>query len=253
MMLSSPEIPWVAHGFQSGVHENRRHFCNPVVDMHSNVIICSTGKGEGTMIRQRIPSLKTGAQYRARIKSATVRMIENAPAPPRSGSRQRPWSASAAMSRSVDGIRPQSVHCGRSAANSRPNSGRPRSARVRSAGRMRHSSYGDSGVQTGKLYSPMSNYSNEERHDMKHFQPDPDHRYFSRHSRCHNQDHLHRQLVQSVPQTACEDCGAACPSNNYAFRAASNPTLAELFQEYMTRPRTAPSTVCSFYFLVTMF
>ncbi|XP_064618747.1 uncharacterized protein LOC135482551 isoform X1 [Lineus longissimus] len=248
MMLSSPEIPWVAHGFQSGGRDTqRKHFCNPVVDMHSNVIICSTGNQDGTLIRQKIPSLKTGAQYRARVKSATVRMIENVPAPPRAGSaRRRPWSATAAMSKSMDTSRPQSVQRARSAANSRPGSGRPRSARLKNTGTMRHPSYGDSGIQTGsnvrKLYSAMSNYTDEERHDMQNFQPDPDHRYFSRHSRCHNQDHLHRQLVQSVPQTACEDCGASCPSNNYAFRAPSNPTLAELFQEYMTRPRTAPAT-----------
>ncbi len=93
-------------------------------------------------------------------------------------------------------------------------------------------------------------------------QASPDNHFFDRHSRCFNHTHLHRKLLRERPQTACEECHSLYPSARYAVNASSSDvhkpesitaqyndaTEEQIRYTNSMRPRTAPTTVNSFYY-----
>jgi len=83
--------------------------------------------------------------------------------------------------------------------------------------------------------------------------PAPDYRYFDRHSRCHDYNHMHDELLFERPQTACSNdpCSgytrpsSAASTSSRRSKFPMDPETMAQPQRYINyhRPKTAPTTV----------
>jgi hypothetical protein len=103
-----------------------------------------------------------------------------------------------------------------------------------------------------KLYEKTRASKNINLHPAS---PDPDFRYFDRHSRCYGYTHMHGHLLLNRPQTACDN--HPCESDSRPISALSNASRLSHYhndpksmnqpQRYVNyhRPRSSPMTVGS--------
>ncbi|KAK3084885.1 hypothetical protein FSP39_020788 [Pinctada imbricata] len=82
--------------------------------------------------------------------------------------------------------------------------------------------------------------------------PDPDFRYFDRHSRCYGYTHMHSELLRDVPSQACDEhpcTGYSRPVSSLSSASSrshywNDPETMEQPQRYINyiRPKSSPST-----------
>ncbi|XP_056021365.1 uncharacterized protein LOC125675297 isoform X29 [Ostrea edulis] len=180
-----------------------------------------------------------------RVRSATqarknVRIQRPGTAPPRT-EYVSPYSRSA-----ISASRPSSPTVPRPPSSS--------SNRVGSATSSRLSSKKFNEMRKGfTLVNKLYEKSRESKHINLHpASPDPDFRYFDRHSRCYGYNHMHGHLLPDRPQTACDD--HPCESYSRPISALSNASRLSYYhndpkstnqpQRYVNyhRPRSSPMT-----------
>ncbi|XP_061188746.1 uncharacterized protein LOC133196917 [Saccostrea echinata] len=148
----------------------------------------------------------------------------------------------------------KAISASRSSSPMLPRPSSSSSNRVGSAGSSRLSSKKFNEMRTGftlvnKLYEHMKESKNINLHPAS---PDPDFRYFDRHSRCYGYSHMHGHLIYDRPQTACDE--RPCESYSRPVSALSNTSRLSFYhndpkstnqpQRYINyhRPRSSPLT-----------
>ena len=239
-------LAWVADGYKHKLFADDAKNDDDIRPCESDSFVLLPEENTDTFAELRIVTPEPLLAGQKRIRSATHRRT-NVPierpgtAPPRA-EYVSPYSQ-----RALSGSRASSPLAPRP-----PSSG---SYRAGSAGSSRLSSKKYNEMRKGftlvnKLYNKAQGNQNINLHPAS---PDPDFRYFDRHSRCYGYSHMHGHLLYDRPQTACDEL--PCESYSRPVSSLSNtsrlshyhndPASMNQPQRYINyhRPRSSPLTV----------
>lgn len=239
-------MAWVADGYKHKLFADDAKNDDDIRPCDSDSFVLLPEEKTDTYAELRIVTPEPLAAGQKRIRSAThtrtnVRIQRPGTAPPRA-EYVSPYSQRAiSVSRSSSPLAP------------RPPSSS--SLRVGSAGSSRLSTKKYNEMRKGfTLVSKLYNKSKESQNINLHpASPDPDFRYFDRHSRCYGYSHMHGHLLYDRPQTACDEL--PCENFSRPVSALSNasrlshyhndPASMNQPQRYINyhRPRSSPLTV----------
>lgn len=239
-------MAWVADGYKHKLFADDAKNDDDIRPCDSDSFVLLPEEKTDTYAELRIVTPEPLAAGQKRIRSAThtrtnVRIQRPGTAPPRA-EYVSPYSQRAiSVSRSSSPLAP------------RPPSSS--SLRVGSAGSSRLSIKKYNEMRKGfTLVSKLYNKSKESQNINLHpASPDPDFRYFDRHSRCYGYSHMHGHLLYDRPQTACDEL--PCENFSRPVSALSNasrlshyhndPASMNQPQRYINyhRPRSSPLTV----------
>lgn len=241
-------LAWIADGYKHKLFANESRKCTEVLPQDDSFAL--------------LPSEKTDTYAEVRLKPPSplerhvrkARTTRPGTAPPRfnTKSQERPWSSKSSRSYlSTDSQSPRV----------------PTQPRIRSAGSAaeQHRSVAkmrSSFTLVNKLYEDASRRQNINLHPAS---PAPDYRYFDRHSRCFDYNHMHDILLHDRPQTACDQEPCSLHSrpvssmSNYS-KVSSTYTEEQIDtmkqpKRYINyhRPRTAPTYVSLVYISFYLF
>nr|XP_034317941.1 uncharacterized protein LOC105331026 isoform X45 [Crassostrea gigas] len=238
-------MAWVADGYKHKLFADDAKNDDDIRPCDSDSFVLLPEEKTDTYAELRIVTPEPLAAGQKRIRSAThtrtnVRIQRPGTAPPRA-EYVSPYSQRAiSVSRSSSPLAP------------RPPSSS--SLRVGSAGSSRLSTKKYNEMRKGfTLVSKLYNKSKESQNINLHpASPDPDFRYFDRHSRCYGYSHMHGHLLYDRPQTACDEL--PCENFSRPVSALSNasrlshyhndPASMNQPQRYINyhRPRSSPLT-----------
>ncbi|XP_033748567.1 uncharacterized protein LOC117333393 isoform X8 [Pecten maximus] len=242
----SKDLIWLADGYKHklNISEEERDTVLPCETDNFNLLPAEQTNSYAGL---RVSTPENLTQNNRRVQSATsVRLQQKLQRPgtaPPSRSGRTCWSGNESYSSSRPGSgRPPSA----ASVGSKPPSGQ---RRTRSAGSVATRARALAKMRQGftlvnKLYENSHHSKNITLHPAS---PAPDYRYFDRHSRCMDHNHMHESLLWERPQTACEP-GRYCHGIRRPLSAASSgyrdPDVMDQPQRYINfhRPKTAPST-----------
>lgn len=239
-------MAWVADGYKHKLFADDAKNDDDIRPCDSDSFVLLPEEKTDTFAELRIVTPEPLAAGQKRIRSAThtrtnVPIKRPGTAPPR-----------------AEYVSPYSQRAISASRSSSPLAPRPPSSsslRVGSAGSSRLSTKKYNELRKGfTLVSKLYNRSKESQNINLHpASPDPDFRYFDRHSRCYGYSHMHGHLLYDRPQTACDE--HPCEDFSRPVSALSNASRLSHFhndpastnqpQRYINyhRPRSSPLTV----------